>query len=67
LFTKNRCGEVASEDDPEKLAESIVRLVNDDGYRQELTRNAYLLAKNNFDAGSARKKLLALINGEPVS
>ena len=67
LFTKNRCGEVASEDDPEKLAESIVRLVKDDGYRQELSRNAYLLAKNNFDAGSARKKLLALINGEPVS
>jgi glycosyltransferase involved in cell wall biosynthesis len=67
FFTKHRCGEVVSEDDPGKLAESIVRLVKDDGYRQELSRNAYLLAKENFDAGPARKKLLALIDGQTVS
>jgi glycosyltransferase involved in cell wall biosynthesis len=62
FFAKNRCGEVAAEDNPKKLAESIVRLVKDDDYRQELTHNAYLLAASCFDAGSAREKLLALIN-----
>lgn len=67
FFSKNRCGEVVSEDNPEKLAESIVRLVRDDGYRQELSRNAYQLAKDKFDARPAREKLLALINDATVS
>ena len=66
LFTKNHCGEVVSEDNPDKLAESIVRLVRDEGYREELTRNAYGLAASDFDAESAREKLLSLINDTTV-
>lgn len=66
FFAKNRCGEVADHNDPKKLAESIVRLVKDEGYRQELILNAYRLAVSDFDAESAREKLLSLINDATV-
>ncbi|RPI38862.1 MAG: glycosyltransferase [Methanoregulaceae archaeon] len=67
FFLKNRCGEVVSEDSPEKLADSIIRLLRDGRYRQELSRNAYQIAKNDFDTVSAREKLVTLINNATVS
>jgi glycosyltransferase involved in cell wall biosynthesis len=66
-FSKNQCGDVVSENDSNTLAEHIIRLVHNDEYCQELTRNAYILAREQFDAGSAREKLLAIINNETSS
>ncbi|MDD1684697.1 MAG: glycosyltransferase, partial [Methanoregula sp.] len=66
-FSKNRCGDVVSENNPDTLAEHVVRLVRDDEYRRELARNAYILARDQFDAGSAREKFLAIINNKTGS
>lgn len=67
FFKENRCGEVVSQNDPEKLAEGITRLVLDSAYRLELCRQAYQLARTGFDAGPARETFLALINDRTVS
>lgn len=61
FFKKNHCGEVVGEDDLDKLADAIIRLVRDEKHRNELTMNAYNLAQTHFDAKAASKKLLSLI------
>lgn len=66
FFEKHHCGDVVGEDDPEKLARSICRLVTDEKYRQELVGNAYRVARDQFDAAPQRRKFIALINGDPV-
>jgi len=66
FFLKNHCGEVVSECDPDTLAQSIVRLLRDESYRQELIRNAFRLAQDDFDVKSARTRILNLIE-EPSS
>ena len=55
---------MVTECDPDMLALSIVRLVRDEPYRQELIRNAYRLAKDDFDAKSARTRILNLIEND---
>jgi glycosyltransferase involved in cell wall biosynthesis len=64
FFLKNHCGEVVSECDPDMLALSIVRLVRDEPYRQELIHNAYRLAMDDFNAISARTRILNLIEND---
>jgi len=66
FFKKHHCGEVAGEDDPEKLAKSICRIMKDAEYRQELVTNAYRTAQDHFDAEQARRKFIALISGDPI-
>lgn len=66
FFEKYHCGDVASEDDPDILAERICRLVRDEEYRRELVENAYRVARDQFDAAPQRHKFIALINGDPV-
>nr|WP_320161340.1 glycosyltransferase [uncultured Methanoregula sp.] len=61
-FKKYHCGLVVDEDDPRELAKAINLLTTDEKLCQELTRNAYERAKTDFDAKSARKKLLALVD-----
>jgi glycosyltransferase involved in cell wall biosynthesis len=63
-FSKNRCGDVVSENNPEILAAHIVHLIRDDVYRQELVRNACMRAKDQFDAGLAREKFFAIISND---
>ena len=62
LFTKYRCGEVVPVDDPEKLAQGILHLLQDKKYRDEIVQNASDLARKEFDMRAAEKKFLDLID-----
>jgi glycosyltransferase involved in cell wall biosynthesis len=61
-FRKYGCGEVVFEDNVEKLADAIVRLLQDKRQTQELVANAYERAKSDFDLENASKKFLAAID-----
>jgi len=59
-FRKYHCGLVIDEDNPKLLAQAIRCLINDKDFCKEITENAYLRAKTDFDVNTARKKFLVL-------
>jgi glycosyltransferase involved in cell wall biosynthesis len=63
FFKKYQCGLVVDEDNPELLARAVIHLVNDDKLCQELTHNAYVVAKTDFDIKSIQKKFHDVLNG----
>jgi len=60
-FRHNHCGCVVDDDDPDKLAQAILRLFNDAELRKELSDNAYALAINDFDVSVEQKKIHDLL------
>jgi len=62
FFKKHNCGLVVDENSPELLAQAVIRLINDDNLCQELSQNAYRVAKTNFDIHSIQKKFHDLLN-----
>lgn len=60
-FRTYSCGFVVDEDDPDRLAEAIVCLLNDRGFVQKITDNAVCRARTDFDVANARKKFLHLL------
>ena len=59
-FRKYHCGLVIDEDNPKLLAQAIWCLINYKDLCKEITENAYLRAKTDFDVNTARKKFLML-------
>jgi glycosyltransferase involved in cell wall biosynthesis len=62
-FRKYSCGYVVDQDDPEALAEAIIHLLQDKKLQQELSDNAYVRAKEDFDITLAQKKFQDLLKG----
>ena len=60
-FRHNRCGCVVDEDSPDKLAEAILRLINDSELRKKLSANAYAMAMHDFDLQVEQKKIHELL------
>jgi glycosyltransferase involved in cell wall biosynthesis len=61
-FRKYNCGCVVDEDDPEKLAQEIIRLLNDTQMHKQFSENAYSRAKDDFDLPIAQKKIYDMLN-----
>ena len=61
-FRHYRCGCVVDEDNTDKLAEAILRLINDIELRKKLSVNAYTRAANDFDLLIAQKKIHDLLD-----
>ena len=61
-FRKYNCGLVVDEDDPEKLAQGIIRLLRDTEMQKQFSENAYSRAKDDFDLPVAQKKFNNLLN-----
>jgi len=62
-FRKYSCGCVVDQDDPELLAHAIIHLWQDKKFQQELSDNAYIRAKEDFDITMAHKRFRDLLNG----
>lgn len=61
-FEKYRCGLVVAENDPTLLAKAIEHLTTDEKLCKELTQNARIQAKTDFNAQNARRLFIELIN-----
>jgi glycosyltransferase involved in cell wall biosynthesis len=61
-FRKYNCGCVVDEDDPKKLAQKIIRLLNDTEMQKLFSENAYSRAKDDFDLSVAQKKIYDILN-----
>ena len=61
-FKKFNCGLVVDDDDPEKLAQAIIRLLSDRELKEVLIKNAYNKAKTDFDITNARKSFFQILN-----
>jgi len=59
-FRKFRCGLVVDEENPELLADAIQNLINDKDLCREITENAYLRAKIDFDINIVQKNFLKI-------
>jgi len=60
-FRNYHCGCVVDEDNPDKLAEAILRLIDDTEIRKTLSANAYARATCDFDLLVAQKKIQDLL------
>jgi len=56
FFTENKCGCCVTEQDLSKLADAFTKLIDDENYRKELSRNAVMLACEKFDAKKVRSE-----------
>jgi glycosyltransferase involved in cell wall biosynthesis len=63
LLTRNDCGLVVSEDDPKRVAEAIVRLLDDGALVGRITANALALAREQFDPEIAARSLRGVLEG----
>jgi len=61
-FRKYNCGLVVDEDDPEKLAQEIIRLLSNTEMQNLFSENAYSRAKDDFDLPVAQKNFHNLLN-----
>ena len=61
-FRKYHCGCVVDEDNSEKLAQGIIRLLSDTEMQKLFSENAYSRAKDDFDLPVAQKKFYDLFN-----
>ena len=61
-FKKYHCGLVVDEDNPQLLAQGINRLISDEKFCLEITKNAYERAKTDFDIKSIQKKFYDLLD-----
>jgi glycosyltransferase involved in cell wall biosynthesis len=61
-FRKYHCGCVVDEDNSEKLAQGIIRLLSDTEMQKLFSENAYSRAKDDFDLSVAQKKFYDLFN-----
>jgi len=61
-FRKYNCGCVADEDNSEKLAQKIIRLLSDTEMQKLYSENAYSRAKDDFDLHVAQKKIYDMLN-----
>ena len=56
--------------DRQKLKEAVLRLINDQQFRQQLVETASAVAEANHNAGNVRERLRLLLcdaaNGQPV-
>jgi glycosyltransferase involved in cell wall biosynthesis len=59
---KNQCGLVASENDPSRLKDHILKLINDKEFCRTITQNAYQRAKLDFDPQVAGENLLEFLS-----
>jgi glycosyltransferase involved in cell wall biosynthesis len=61
-FRKYNCGCVVDDDDSEKLAQQLIRLLNDKEMQKQLSENAYSRAKDDFDLPNEQKKIFDMLN-----
>lgn len=61
-FKKYNCGLVVDENSPKQLSQAIQRLITDEKFCQEITQNAYIVAKTNFDILVIQKKFQDVLN-----
>ena len=59
---KNQCGLVASENSLASLKVHILKLINDDGFRRVITRNARQRAQLDFDPQVAHERLVDFLS-----
>ncbi len=59
---KNKCGLVASENDPISLKDHILKLINDEGFCRATTHHARQRAKLDFDPQVASEKLVDFLS-----
>jgi glycosyltransferase involved in cell wall biosynthesis len=62
LFSKNRCGLCVEKQGIEAIIEGIRFLVNNEDYREEISRNAVIFAKTRFEAYWIREELRRLLD-----
>lgn len=62
-FKKYQCGLVVDEDNAELLAQAIHRLISDEEFCGQITKNAYERAKTDFDINSIQKKFQDVLSG----
>ena len=61
-FRKYSCGLVVDKDDPEKLAQEIIRLLSDKKMQKQFSENAYSRARDDFDLPVSQKKIYDMLN-----
>ncbi|PKL70324.1 MAG: hypothetical protein CVV30_02905 [Methanomicrobiales archaeon HGW-Methanomicrobiales-1] len=61
-FKKHHCGCVVDEDNSGKLAQAIIRLLQDTDMQRTFSKNAYSRAREDFDLLVAQKKIYDLLN-----
>ena len=66
LIGVNACGVAVQPDDPEALADALVRLATDPGRCQEMGRRARLLAEREFDRDQLAADFCEVIEGTRV-
>ena len=65
FFSRNQCGMVISDNDPEPLSKAIELLLSDGELCRTMTKNACLIARTDFDARYAREKFIKLLCSLP--
>ena len=61
-FRKYSCGYVVDEDDPDKLAQAIIHLLQDKKLQRELSDNAYKRVTEDFDITPAQKRFMEVVD-----
>jgi len=61
-FRKYNCGYVVDQNDPAKLTEAIQRILDDETLRKRMVNNALVRGETDFNAGTARAKLMKLLH-----
>jgi glycosyltransferase involved in cell wall biosynthesis len=57
-IVQNQCGLVIDRDDPQAIADAIVRLIETDGLAETIMNNALYCAKRDFNPAEAQAKLM---------
>lgn len=60
-FKKHNLGYALGERNIDKLKEALLKMMNDDNYRNEISKNAVAYARANYNADTVRKKFLATL------
>ncbi|MBE0655883.1 MAG: glycosyltransferase, partial [Bacteroidales bacterium] len=61
FFTANKCGYCISERNSDKLRDGLMLLIENEQYRQDISANAVMIAKELFDANTVRLKFQDLL------
>jgi glycosyltransferase involved in cell wall biosynthesis len=61
FFSKNNCGLCVTKQGPEEITKALKFMLNNEEYRKEISKNAFNLAEEKFDANHIRKEFQNLL------
>lgn len=61
FFSKNNCGYCVTEQGPEAITKALKFMLDNEEYRKEISKNAFKLAEEKFDANHVRKEFQNLL------